>query len=53
MSKQTLEDRRGLPPGLDSTELIDWFAQQTISGEKKQDSMTTPETLNHTGISLG
>lgn len=57
MSKKTLEDQRASPPGLDSTLLMDWLAQQTSSGKekkkKKQDTMTTPGTLNHTGISLG
>lgn len=53
MSKKTLEDQGASPPGLDGTGLIDWFTQQTGSGKKKQDTMTTPGTLNHTGISLG
>lgn len=36
MSKKTLEDQRASPPGLDSTLLMDWLAQQTTQVKKKK-----------------
>lgn len=62
MSKKTLEDQGALLLGLDSTKLIDGFAQQKawykISlkikiNKKTQDTMTISRILNHTSIWSG